>query len=507
MIKKQTRIIIACIAVFAVILTLYLTVIAPMLKDNTAPEPPIELLDGEARGSNNRVYMFPPVARGDMSSIEVKNERGGYIFVRHNSQFYLKDMELAPYDLEKFSSVVVATGSSLALRRIIIDETTDLSAYGLAATDSPASYTVTTEDGTEHKVWIGDRIPTDGGYYCQYDGRDAIYVIGNSATTAFESNAYDLITPTLGLAVPQSSYSQVSKVGIIKNGVPLFETKSLTPAENGTSGTDTPTMSYEFTLSDLKQYKPDVTMYSYIVQTCSALAGEEVLACGKEITDDVLKNKYGIDSKDPHFVVYYTYDGDDCTIFFSKPDDDGYVYAYTSVYHMVVKLNLTSAVFYSYDLSMFVEKNLYAVNIGEVSKITILGKINDGVDKLDVNCAFKLKKENDKQYLWNLNDESKVYDDDEIDNFRKVYRSIIQLYVGGSADTTEIDENKHIAKISLTNKEGTETVFDFYAYSATRCYYTINGEKGAFYVDRSNVEAVIRNAHNFINGYTIDSGL
>jgi hypothetical protein len=507
MIKKQTKIIIACVAVFAVILTLYFTVIAPMLKDEVIPEPPIELLEGEARGSNNRVYMFPPVARGDMSKIEMSNDKGGYVFYRQNSQFYLRDMELAPYDLEKFSSVVVATGSSLALRRIIIDETTDLSAYGLAASDDPDSFVITTEDGTEHKVWIGDKIPTEGGYYCQYDGRNAIYVLGNSIATAVESNAYDLITPTLGLTVPSTSYSMVTKEGIIKNGIPLFETKSLTPAENGTSGTDTPTMSYEFTLSGLKNYKPDVTMFSYIVQTCSALAGEKVLACGKELTDDVLINKYGIDAKNPHFVVYYSYDGDDCSIFFSEPDEDGYVNAYTTVYHMVVKLKLSSAVFYGYDLSMYVEKNLYAVNISETSKITILGSINDGVDKISVNSSFGLKKENDVQSLWDINDPTKKYDADEIDNFRKVYRSIIQLYVGGMADTTEVDPDRHIAKIVMTGKDGEDKTFDFYAYSATRCYYTINGEKGQFYVDRSNVEAVIRNLHNFNNGYTIDSGL
>jgi hypothetical protein len=46
MIKKQTKIIIACVAVFAVILTLYFTVIAPMLKDEIIPDPPIELLEG-----------------------------------------------------------------------------------------------------------------------------------------------------------------------------------------------------------------------------------------------------------------------------------------------------------------------------------------------------------------------------------------------------------------------------------------------------------------------------
>ena len=260
MIKRQSVIIIVCLSVFALLTVVYLAVIAPMLVTEETTEPPIELLEGEARGSNNRVYMFPRVERADMTKIQVRNEKGGYVFYKDSGQFYIEDKELAPYNLETFSSIVVSTGSSLALRRIIIDENTDLSDYGLAASDDPASFSITTEDGTIHKVWVGDKIPTEGGYYCQYDGRDAIYVIGTSLTTAIESSVYDLITPTVGLTVPESSYSNVSKLGIIKDSTPLFETKALSPDENGTAGTDQPVMSYEFTLSDLKQYTPDVTM-------------------------------------------------------------------------------------------------------------------------------------------------------------------------------------------------------------------------------------------------------
>jgi hypothetical protein len=59
----------------------------------------------------------------------------------------------------------------------------------------------------------------------------------------------------------------------------------------------------------------------------------------------------------------------------------------------------------------------------------------------------------------------------------------------------------------LTDKDGVETVFEFYAYSATRCYYTINGAKGVFYVERSKVEMVVRDTYNFNNGYTLDPNL
>jgi hypothetical protein len=236
------------------------------------------------------------------------------------------------------------------------------------------------------------------------------------------------------------------------------------------------------------------------------MTGDNVVSVGKELTEDALKNTYGIDSSNPHFAVYYTYDGDDCTIIFSKPDEDGYVYVYTTLYHMVVKMNLTNAVFYSYKLSMYVEKNLYSTSIGEVNKITITGHIKDGVEDIDVDSSFGLKKENDVQSIWRDGTDD-YFDTDKINNFRKVYRDIIQLSIGGEADSTEINPDKKLLTVALTDKDGVETVFEFYAYSATRCYYTINGAKGVFYVERSKVEMVVRDTYNFNNGYTLDPNL
>ena len=507
MIIRQLKTILICLSAFAVLTVAYFAVIAPMLKTEVKTEPPIELLEGEARGSDNRVYMFPPATRATIKRIQVKNGKGTYVFYKKNSEFYIEGKETAPYDIQTaFPNIVVATGSSLALRRIEIDESTDLKVYGLDASQNPSSFTITTEDDTVHKVWVGNKIPTGGGYYCQYDGRNAIYVIGNTLSTAMESSVYDLITPTLGINVPTTSYANVSKLGVIKNGVPIFELRSLSPDENGTAGTDQPLMSYEFTLpADVVQYKPDTNAFTNVIYACSSLAGESVLSIGEELTDEKLA-EYGIDPSNIHFAVYYTYDGIDCTIQFSEPDEDGYVNAYTSLYHMVVRLKLTSASFYNYKLSMYVDKYLYSTAIGDVSKITISGKIKDGVENIEVNSTFGLKKENNVQSLWRIeNGEiTKHFDADEITNFRKIYRDIIQLQLGGETDITEDDPDKKLLTVSMTDKNGKEMVFDFYAYSATRCYYTINGEKGAFYVVRSNVEQLIRDTYNFNNGYTLD---
>ena len=173
---------------------------------------------------------------------------------------------------------------------------------------------------------------------------------------------------------------------------------------------------------------------------------------------------------------------------------------------MVVKMKLSSAPFYNYKISDYVDPYVYPTAIGEVSKITINGKINDGVENIEVNSTFGLEKENNVQWIWRIeNGEiTKYFDVDEVTNFRKVYRDILQLQIGGESDVTEVNPDKKLLTVSLTNKDGEEMVFDFYAYSPTRCCYTINGENDAFYVARSNVEQLIRDTYNFNNGYTLD---
>lgn len=498
-------------AVFAVALIIvYFSVISPMLVTKEEEPTPIELIDDlEVRASDvTRVYMFPPVERARIEKIEVYNssKSHGYTFYKKANQFYIDGMETAPYDMTMLSYLVTTTGSSAALRRYLIDENTNLTDYGLAASDDPAYFKITTEEGEIHKVWVGDKIPTGGGYYCQYDGRDAIYVLGSNLGLTVFSDVHELITPTLGLPVEQTAYSKVSKVGVIKNGVPLVEMITLSPEENGTDKTDNPAYSYKFTFKDLEEFTPNPTRYNQVIQSLSGLAGFETVAAGDEVDVDTLKTEYGIDTSDPFYCVYYSYTSD-AYIYLSKPDNEGACYAYSTVYHTVVRINLTSVPVYYYGLSDFVQGNIISTNITLVSKIEIKGSVPD--EDIYIDSRFGIITEGKDQTLINL-DTNEYYDDDEMTNFRQIYKDVIRLYIEGDVDLTSIQDAPKVATVIITETDGKVRTLEFFAYNNTRCYFTVNGvmnEKHAFYVNRDNVETLLRDTHNFNLGYTIDPGL
>lgn len=520
MIKRKIKGIIICISAFALIAVLYFALVAPLLKeDNDKTEEPIELIGNEVLATNGRVYVFPPVTRAEMEEIKVTNSEGTYTFYKKKSTFYLKGMESAPYDLELFSQLVVSTGTPLALKRYVLEEGADLSAYGLSRDDKPVCYTITAEDGTTHKMWVGDQIPTGGGYYCQYDERNVVYILSSSLGLTVFSDVHELITPTLGLPVEQTYYGNVKKLGIIKDSEPLFEINSFFPDENGTADTDNAKNTYEFAFDELKGYDPDVTIYSQVIQACSGLTGTKVLAVGEEINDSILKSKYGIDTQNPFFVVYYDYinyttgkeNKESCYIFLAEPDEDGNTVAYTTYYDMAVEINVSSLFFYHYDISNYIEPRIAYYSIEKVTKIEIWGLFFDGEKKLEVKKDFGLKFENKTQSVWDYGT-SNYYDKEKIENFRSVYINIPMIQVLGLTDETDISKMTHIATLAITDNEGERNEYKFYAYSATRCFVTVNdelgtGEAGFFYVSRDGVERLLSDTYKFSLGYTVDPGL
>lgn len=514
MIKKQSLTIIICGLLAAALAAVYFLIVEPSLKTEEVPPVPIELVDGEVYASDvTKAYMFAPVERSQMKKIEVKNDKGGYTFYKQNSTFYIKNMETAPYDLTALSYLVTSTGSSVPLRRYVLEEGADLSVYGLGREDDPAYYIITTESGQTHKVWVGDQIPTGGGYYCQYDGRNVVYVIGSNLGLTIFSSVYDLITPTLGLPVEQSNYMLVSKLGILKNGVPLVQINTLTPEENGTSKTDTPTYSYEFDFTHLKSFTPNATTVSYIIQTMSGLAGSKTVAAGNEVTAEFLESK-GISADKSYLTVYYRYNGEDAIIQISAPDEDGISYAYSTVYHIVVQIKLSTVPFHSWTLYNYIELNVFKLVISDARKIHITGFIED--EGISVDTKFALKKENDTQKLWDP-DTGEQYDADEVENFRQIYAAMLRTYIAGETNVTDISTMDHIASFTVEDKDGNIKTYKFYAYNNARCFVTIDDKgytvddggniKTGFYVNRENVETLIRNTNNFNLGYTIDPGL
>ncbi len=182
--------------------------------------------------------VFKGVDRTDIRSVEINNENGSYTLLRFNTETLLQDdsaefvIKNSPYSKLKkdvLSYLVYFAGHPTVNMRIenpIKDKDGKYSEYGLVSmtrtkTDengntesyeyTPASFSITTNEGVKHTMIIGDRLIDGSGYYVQYinpDGvlRDAVYVfnpaqmtdvVDASITTTLLGSVKELIEPDL----------------------------------------------------------------------------------------------------------------------------------------------------------------------------------------------------------------------------------------------------------------------------------------------------------------------
>ncbi len=501
MIKRQTRTILICCLLFAVLLAAHLFVIQPLLKEAEEQEAPPTLLPGEVLGTSNRIMMFEQVEKADLYRLEVHNEHGGYTFYRgDDDEFYIEDMEGAPYSLELFSSMVVSAGFTLSMKRLD-DVSPDLSVYGLGENDDPAWYLLTKMDGTQHKVIIGDMILTGAGYYCMYEGRNAVYILNNSLSSTLLADVCDLIQPSLSYPVSQSTYLTVDDMMLFKEGE-LFLWLDAVP--NSESGKTTGVMDYVF--KHPAQYTPNLETYGNLLTILQSLAGTETVLCGSQSTpiDVTHLEEYGIDTEKPYFRIHYVCEKVESDVLFSEPDETGMMYAYSTLYNLVAKISVASASFVSWDLLTYVNPSLFTDNINDMAKIEVKGTLDNGDEKLDVDAFFTLEGSG-TDIVVKENGAAKGYSADDLQNFRQLYIVMVGLRLQGYADVTDTEGLTPMAELTLTTDSGEVRTFRFYAYNTRRCLYTVNG-KGEFYLLRDNVEKMLRDTDRMLKRIPIDFG-
>ena len=501
--RRLVTVIVAAVLV-VILIPVYFLAIKPMLDEPAAEDEIPELLPGEVLGVNNRVMMFEQVERADIQRVEVHNDKGGFTFYRgSDNNFYIEGMETAPFDAEKFSSFVVSTGYTLSMLRLDFeDKNDDLSVYGLSDEDDYAWYTLTKVNGTTHTVRVGHAIPTGAGYYCMYEGRDAIYVLDSTIGATVRCSVLTYITPMLAYPVSSSSYLKTDNIWIMKDGE-MFVAIDMKTGDELPTGT---TSLAKFDLLLPEGYELNLSTYSTLISYMENFVGSETVYCSTEWQDKektMLKETYGIDLDAPYFAFHYTTDNIETLIVFSEPDRNGDMFAFSPLYGIVAKINLSAAPFVKWEHIQYVSKSLYSVNINDVSRIEIKGRIENGDEKLDVDAFFTLEGEGESIVI-KENGKAKAYDADAVKNFRQLYKVILWMQLIDEAEMTDIEAMKPLATMKVTLDNGEELTYAFYIYSTRRCFYTVNGV-GEFSVYRDSVEKLLRDTDRMVKGLPIDS--
>ena len=101
--------------------------------------------------------------KDEIASIQVENETNGYTILRQAEGVYtIEDLEGFDQLTDKYSSIV-STYANVSATRLVEENPSDLSKYGLKSPST--TVTVTYKDGSKNVIYAGDALPTGDGRY------------------------------------------------------------------------------------------------------------------------------------------------------------------------------------------------------------------------------------------------------------------------------------------------------------------------------------------------------
>ena len=139
-------------------------------------------------------------------------------------QFYISGHQILTFDPDKFSYLVVSTGYPLSSQKVETNLTEEqLEEYGLAESQNPIHYELITTSGVKYTIYIGDRIPSNGGFYMRNADRSTVYIIADnsyySAGSVLMQPLEYYVEPTITTPTESTyTYSYIDGFTMFKNG-------------------------------------------------------------------------------------------------------------------------------------------------------------------------------------------------------------------------------------------------------------------------------------------------
>lgn len=519
MMKKQKILIIVFASLFAVLTVLYFAVIKPLVSTGESEETKLELLDGEVKINDKltNFYIFEPIERSSMQSIEVENEYGTYKIYRDSSdKFQLDGYMGLTFNSEKFSSLVVTSGTPTAMMRVTAEPTEEeLAEYGL---DKPqARWTVTTTTGEEFTMYVGGNLLTEGGYYVRYADRDAVYIMSNTLADTILSPVEVLIDPILLAGMSQNEYYMVDDF-TVWHGEELFVHISRVPDSEKKDPSAITEVKMNYPLpegggadGDGTYYEANDNKYFQILYSFISLKGDSVVCFApneEELTE------YGLSS--PAYSVIYTFKDYTFVLFVSEKQADGSYYAVSNVlgYTAVCSVSADTLGWLEDGAFKWIMSTPFFENIKDVSRITLKGS------GIDVDYRLSHSTDADENALLDVTEVNSGTEipNKDVRNFREYYKTLLNITNQQYAELSDedraaliSDESKVILEMTYEKSDGTVCEYKFYKYysasedklSSGKIFVTVNGT-GEFYTTNDLVNKVINDTPRVLAGLDVD---
>ena len=502
----------------------------------------------EVVGSNRRILIFPHTAKASIQSITVNNDHGTYTFYRDsNNDFQIKGYEGTAFNPELFSSLVVSTGYTLSMQKLAEprkDENGAFTEYGLAVeervdeegntyTYTPVTYTLTDISGNKYKMIIGDPIVSGAGYYAQYEGREAVYILSNELAKTLLEPIETLVTPMIVYPMTLTTYFDVDNFtlmtydyeGAAAAGVDLSK-ENMTPEEEKASeefikiltsfqyidltereNTERSSIPYLMSpLSGLSEYDA----HSINIDQCLQSFYETTFVGVKKLglTEKAMRD---YDLEEPRHVIYLDFQDIEHWIYISDMTEQGTYYLACDVFNMIVEVDRAHLSFLNWNEFDWVESTLLQLNLAFVDYIDIDSPKYDVTFTMDNSASDQSTTVSSADIVItaNTNGTSKVVD---TDIFRDFYKSILYASMEGICELTDeemaelraLPDDKADLIMTVKSLSGREIVYRFYQYTERKAYMTINGQ-GVFYILNDRVQKLITDAGKAVDGIEIEA--
>lgn len=500
----------------------------------------------EQVGNSQRILIFPHTAKASIESITVNNDYGTYTFYRDSDDnFQIKGHEGTTFDQELFSSLVVSTGYTLSMQKLeapIKDADGKFTEYGLVSeervdsegntyTYKPATYTLTDINGNKYSMIIGDEIVSGAGYYAQYEGREAVYILSNTLAETILQPIEALVTPMIVYPMTLTTYFDVDNFTLMKYdyegaaaaGVDLSK-EDMTPEEEAAAEQFIEILTSYYYVDLTERENTERSSIPYIMSSVSGLDAYDAHSIN---IDSCLQNFYqttfygvkklGITEKamkeydlyEPRYVIYLDFQNVEHWIYISDMTEAGTYYVATDIFDMIVEVDRSNMAFLQWSKFDWVESTLLQLNLAYVDTIEIDSADYDVTFTMDNSASDQsstVSSANIKITAQDSKGENKVVD---TENYRDFYKTLLYASMEGLCELTE-DEMADLRKgtpdvtMTVTSLSGRELTYRFYRYTERKSYMTINGQ-GVFYILNDRVQKFITDAEKAVAGTPIEA--
>lgn len=517
MVRKQIIMISVFAAVAVIVALLYFIVLKPIFDekmgdDDSGPEI-IELIDGEVRDSGGvSVLMFPHIEKATANKITVKNSYGGYTLKREagaENSFIIAEHPGAPIKSETVSKIIVSTGYSVIISRVLDDcPVEDLGKYGLAEGDNYTTVTVEDISGNIYTYYVGNKITSGGGYYARYSTRNAVYIINADSAGTINQSAQSLLSPMLGYPIGSDGATMIDFFAITKNGEDFitFEYDEVASNEDADS-------IYKMTYPGDYIIDSDIVAQS-VTSTLASLEGSLVIEAGNGTPEGLLyKNEklmaqYGFhDLENPAYELFYEYGDYSSYVIFTEAGVEGYYYAYSYLWDTIVLVDEATVPYLSWNMLEYIMSNIFFTKIGKVDYIAVSGVIDSAGKTYDINEKIYYWKDAEGSLFSKAESTGWQYSGNnysEQNHAQSFFMSVSMMNIEGYASEMNFDksDSEEYARMEVKLTDGTVNNYVFYK-AGGYCYYEINGV-GEFYVLTRTVNKMLIDAVRAANNCPVN---